>query len=581
MNKLYQKGKRYAHRWGFEDTDFVLTKDKKLKITGSRYPISGMVLPRFMDFVNDVLELQVNTEDILHENKEKIVPEPIINKDFLDGIKSSFDETVYSFDKITRLVHSHGQTTADEYMKVVYDNLDRVADMVFFCETEQSAKTIISLADQHGVCLIPYGGGTNVSCALAVPTTEKRMVVSLDMSRMNSIEWIDFENGLACVQAGITGIELESQLEQKGYLFGHEPDSIELSTLGGWISTNASGMKKNRYGNIEELVERVHCITPKGDLTLQCSAARQSIGSNPELLLFGSEGNFGLITKAVIRIRQLPEIAEYASVVFSDFHRGTAFMYDLQRSGNPPASVRLVDNLQFQFSQALKPAPSRMGRIKSQLQKFVLKKIKHFDLNAITAATIVYEGSKSEVREQKKRISRLIKRHGGLQGGSSNGRGGYLLTYLIAYIRDFLAQYHVLGETYETTVPWDKIHTVCEAVTTEAARKHAEFNLPGRAYVSSRITQIYPSGVCIYITHGFFAEGTENSADLFSQIEKHMRKIIMDNGGSLSHHHGIGKLRTSFLDRVHSENGVEMLQGAKKAIDPNNIFGIKNNIFSG
>lgn len=581
MSEMHTKGKRYAHRWGFEDTDFVLTENRELYITGSRYPISGKLLPNFMSFVDKVLGFKINTEDPLQENTEKHAPEPNINTAFFTAVKAFFDENMYSFDKTQRLTHSHGQTTADEYMKVCYENLDRVVDMVFFCENEQAAVKIISLAREYGVCLIPYGGGTNVSCALKVPQTETRMVVSLDMRRMRSIEWIDYENGLACVQAGITGIELESELEKKGYTFGHEPDSIELSTLGGWISTNASGMKKNRYGNIEHVIERIHYISPEGDLTIRCSSARQSIGSNAQLLLFGSEGNFGLITKALIRIRKLPELTEYASIVFSDFHRGTAFMHDLQRSGNLPASVRLVDNLQFQFSQALKPAPSRMGRIKSVIQKFVLTKIKRFDLGSMVAATIVYAGSKTEVQEQKKRVKKLMQRYGGLQGGASNGKGGYVLTYLIAYIRDFLAPYQVLGETYETTVPWDKIHTVCEAVAREAAKMHEEFNLPGNTYVSPRITQLYPSGVCIYFTHGFSTEGVEGSSgEIFSSIEKHMRTVIMDNGGSLSHHHGVGKLRASFADRVHSDNEIKLLHHVKQAIDPNNIFGVRNNIFS-
>lgn len=114
------------------------------------------------------------------------------------------------------------------------------------------------MANNHNVILIPYGGGTNVTQALYLrnghKSQEGRMIVSLDMSRMNKIVWIDKDNMIACVQAGIRGQDMERDLKLSGYLSGHEPDSSEFSTLGGWVSTRASGMKKNTYGNIEEIV---------------------------------------------------------------------------------------------------------------------------------------------------------------------------------------------------------------------------------------------------------------------------------------------------------------------------------------
>ena len=114
--------------------------------------------------------------------------------------------------------------------------------------------------------ILTFGGGTNVTNALKLPKAEKRMIVSVDTRRMNKIKSIDKENLLITVQAGITGKQLEEELHKKGYTVGHEPDSIELSTLGGWISTNAAGMKKNRYGNIEDIVQNVTMVTPNGSI---------------------------------------------------------------------------------------------------------------------------------------------------------------------------------------------------------------------------------------------------------------------------------------------------------------------------
>jgi alkyldihydroxyacetonephosphate synthase len=167
-----------------------------------------------------------------------------------------------------------------------------------------------------------------------------------------------------------------------------------------------------------------------------------------------------------------------------------------------------------------------------------------------------------------------------MAGGEGNGRRGYALTYAIAYIRDYLSDYHIIGETYETTVPWSKVTATLAAVDKAAKEKHAAYGLPGKAYVSPRITQLYHTGVCIYFTHGFSAKGVANPDKVFSEIDHSMRQTIMDAGGSISHHHGVGKLRKDFMDATISPTTAEVLKGVKQAHDPQNIFGIRNNIFA-
>jgi alkyldihydroxyacetonephosphate synthase len=155
-----------------------------------------------------------------------------------------------------------------------------------------------------------------------------------------------------------------------------------------------------------------------------------------------------------------------------------------------------------------------------------------------------------------------------------------MLTYAIAYIRDFMADYHVTGETYETTVPWDKIDDVIQAVDQMAREQHEAHGLPGKPYVSPRITQLYHTGVCIYFTHGFSTKGVDKPDQIFAKIEHSLRETILAHGGSLSHHHGIGKLRRDFMPDTLSEASIELLRQVKQAHDPQNIFGIRNNVFA-
>ncbi len=570
----------YDHKWGFVDTKMVIQKDRSVKVTGSRYDISGKEMPDLIPFVEEMLNIKINADDIKPELEDKPAPDPMINQAFCQALEQNFPASQYSTGKRERLIHSHGQTTADELYKVLYTRLERLADMVFYCESEEDAIKLVKLAQEHNVCLVPYGGGTSVSCALKLPANEKRMIVAINLSRLNKIEWIDKKNFRACVQAGITGTDLEALLAKEGFTSGHEPDSMELSTLGGWIATNASGMKRNRYGNIEDIVENVTMITPEGVVERITTMPRVSMGMEPQRLVFGSEGNLGLITKAIMKIHKLPEVTKYGSLVFKDFETGSKFLYDLTRGGVIPASVRLVDNIQFRFGAALKPRSSALGAMMNDLQKYMLKNVLGFNLHEVSVVTLVYEGSAEEVSYQRKQVMRLAKKHGGLSGGEGNGKRGYMLTYAIAYLRDFLADYYVIGETYETTVPWSSITDVCQAVAKKVVEKHREYNLPGRSYISPRITQLYHTGVCIYFTHGFYTKGVEHPDEALSQIEYSLRQTIMAAGGSISHHHGVGKIRKDFIPQMISPASIELLKKIKQANDPQNIFGIANNVFA-
>ncbi len=570
----------WGHKWGFKDTRFVVQPNGSVIVTGRRYAISGKEMPDVMPFAEEMLGIKIDPRDIKPERQDKPIPPPRVNAAFNQAVAAAFPPSRYTTDEGARLLHSHGQTTADEVYRVLYDRLDRVADLVFYPESEQEAAQLVRLAVEHNVVLVPYGGGTSVSCALQLPVNEARVIVVVDMRRMNKIEWIDRENQRACVQAGITGQDLEDALAKEGFTCGHEPDSIELSTLGGWIATNASGMKKNRYGNIEDIVENVTMITPKGVIEQAVASPRMSMGMQVQNLLFGSEGNLGLITRAIIRIHKQPEVKKYGSLVFADFKTGVDFLYELTRAGALPASIRLVDNIQFRFGQALKPRPTPSEAVIGQAQKMFLLNIKHFDPHKLCAATIVLEGSAEEVTYQEKIINRLAKKYGAIAGGATNGQRGYMLTYAIAYIRDFLADFSIIGETYETTVSWDKIHNVINAVTETAERKHHEYGLPGRPYVSPRITQMYHTGVCIYFTHGFSAKGVEHPDRVFAEIEHSLRETIIAHGGTISHHHGVGKIRKDFMSDTISPTTVELLKAIKQADDPDNIFGIRNNVFA-
>ena len=175
-------------------------------------------------------------------------------------------------------------------------------------------------------------------------------------------------------------------------------------------------------------------------------------------------------------------------------------------------------------------------------------------------------------------LKALAKKHGGILAGESTGRSGYLATMVIAYIRELIFTQNILGETMETAVPWSKINQVKGEAFKLINELHKENNLPGKPFFTSRISKIYHTGVCMYNTIAMSFEGIENPEDVFTRIEHKMRENFIKNGGSISHHHGVGKLRKDFMSDTISEGSIEMVKGVKKTQDPDNIFGVKNNI---
>jgi len=570
----------WGHRWGYKDSFFISKGEKNVSLSGNRYEICSKSLPGLIPFAEDVLGIKVLPSPQIKEIENKPISKQKINKPFLDELTSLFDEDRLSSSNKERLLHSHGQTTSDEVYKVLYSSLEAFTDLVFYIESEEEAKTLISLAKKHNVCLIPFGGGTSVSNALKIPKNENRMIVSVDTRRMNKIESVDEKNLLATVQSGILGVDLENKLQKMGYTAGHEPDSVEFSTLGGWISTNASGMKKHRYGNIEDIVQNITLITPKGTINQIKPLTRSSIGVKTQNMIFGSEGNFGIITKATIRIHKKPEASTFESILFHNWKDGVSFMKELSRSNLIPASSRLMDNSMVRFASALKEEKTGLKKTMDSLKNFFVFKVKGFDPKRCVVAVFKMEGSVQEVAYQKKNLKILAKKYNPIFAGSNQGKSGYNLTLAIAYIRDFFMDQNIIGETLESAVPWSDVIKVSEAVTKKLKELHKKHNLPGSFLFGSRLSKVYHSGACMYNTIAMSFKGIEHPEKVFGEIEHELRKTIIENGGSISHHHGVGKLRKDFIPDMISKGSVQLVKDLKNSQDPTNVFGVANNVFS-
>jgi len=287
-------------------------------------------------------------------------------------------------------------------------------------------------------------------------------------------------------------------------------------------------MKKNEYGNIEDIVQAITIVTPTGTFTRYNKCPRVSHGPELNHFILGHEGNLGVVTECVLRVREVPESQVYGSIIFPDFDNGVKFMREVGRSRIWPASIRLVDNLQFQFGQALKPAnDSKWTDVLDKIKKFYVLKIKGFDPESMCACIILFEGTKDKVDKQQKFIYQLAKEYHGMKAGPENGIRGYFLTFVIAYLRDFGSNHNFIAESFESSVPWDKLETLCYKVKERVHNSARNKGVKDFIFVSSRVTQVYETGCCVYVYFGFSCKGLENPLDVYEQVEHDAREEIL------------------------------------------------------
>uniref|UniRef100_A0A8C0IBH9 Alkylglycerone-phosphate synthase n=1 Tax=Bubo bubo TaxID=30461 RepID=A0A8C0IBH9_BUBBB len=534
---------------------FIFNKKGQAEFTGKRYRLGGMVLPTFKEWIEKTfgasLEHKTTSRASLNVND---VPPSIVNEEFLQDLRAT--KISYSQDAEDRVFRAHGKRTSFITNNICHEDVVK----------------IVELACKHNLCIIPFGGGTSVSSALECPEEEKRTIVSLDTSQMNRILWIDEKNLTACVEAGIVGQDLEKQLAESGFCTGHEPDSMEFSSLGGWVATRASGMKKNIYGNIEDLVIHIKMVTPRGIVEKNCQVPRMSTGPDIHHFIMGSEGTLGVVTEVTIKIRPLPEYQKYGSVVFPNFERGVACLREVAKQVKKSWMLASLKNTNFSTRRVL------MVQCFWQLitKGFLSLQFKGFDPNILCVATLLFEGDREKVLQHEKQVYDIATKFGGLAAGEDNGQRGYMLTFVIAYLRDLGLDYYVIGESFETSVPWDRVLDLCRNVKERIVRECKEKGVQFAPLSTCRVTQTYDAGACVYFYFAFNYRGISDPIHVYEQIERAAREEILANGGSLSHHHGVGKLRKRWMKESISDVGLGMLRSVKEYVDPNNIFGNKN-----
>jgi len=437
-------------------------------------------------------------------------------------------------------------------------------DLVAFPSNENEVVALLDWCAEAGVAAIPYGGGSSV-----VGGVEPRVgdgfagTLSLDLTRLDRVLEIDRASRAARIQAGALGPGLEDQLRPHGLTLRHFPQSFEFSTLGGWLATRSGGHYATLYTHIDDFVESLRVVTPTGI----CESRRlpgSGAGPSPDRLFLGSEGSLGVITEAWMRLQDRPVHRASASVRFpgeAGFANGSGAVRALSQSGLFPTNCRLLDPSEAQTSGA----------------------------GAGTEAVLVL-GFESADHAQESRLARaleLCRDHGGVvpepAAASGSGpaaeagapqregaAGAWRRAFLQApYVRDVLVSLSVIAETFETAITWDRFESFHADVMN--ATRDAVKRVCGTGSVACRFTHVYPDGPAPY--YSVLAPGRSGSElEQWGEIKAAASEAILAAGGTITHHHAVGRDHRAGYERQRPELFGRALHAAKRALDPAGIL---------
>jgi alkyldihydroxyacetonephosphate synthase len=492
------------------------------------------------------------------------VPAPALPAALAEALEQGITQGSVSTDPLDRVVHARGKSLRD-LVRHRRGELGRLPDVVVRPADEGEVTAVMRAALESDAVLIPFGGGTSISGSLEAPAEERRPVVSLDLSRLRGVLAIDAASGLARVEAGAFGPDLERQLNAQGWTFGHFPDSFTHSTLGGWIATRSSGMQSDRYGDIADLTRAVRVVTPAGLLVTR-PVPSSSTGPSVREMVLGSEGRLGVITEATVQIKRVPARRVILGYLFPTWADGLAAMQDIAASEAAPSVTRVSDANETAFSFATRKAPTVLDRLKSTALTTYLTRRRDFDLGAMCLSFIGYEGSERHVAAERKAVGRLVAKHGGLCIGASPGELYDQKKFDTPYIRDFLLDRGTLADVSETSAPWSRLAAVYDAVLGSA---HGAFDKLGvRGYIMCHLSHSYHAGACLYFTFAFTPTG--DGLAQYDVVKGAIQQAFIDAGATLSHHHAVGTEHAQWLEADISAPGVAMLRALFDGVDPGN-----------
>lgn len=392
---------------------------------------------------------------------------------------------------------------------------------------------LLKLASQLQIPVTPFGEGSG-TLGGSIPL---KGGISFDLKLMNRVINIDEESLMATVQCGLNGALYEESLNRAGYTGGHFPQSLHCSSVGGWLACRAAGQFSTRYGKIEDIVVSLEAVLADGTVIRGKSVPRTATGPRLDHLFLGSEGTFGVMTEATLRIWPRPEKRILASYTFTDLTSALECIRLVMRSGARPAVVRLYD-------------AQETGNHFPELG----------DQNC--ALILLIEGSEKIVSAEAAILEELALAAGGLESGPEHAEHWLEKRFNIS-VASMLFQKGAVLDTIEVSTNWHNAHS------TYLAMQKALMAVEGTMLATGHYSHVYPDGAALYMTTVGFPGS--DKLGFYKRIWQAAMEACLVEGAAISHHHGIGLHRGLWMKEEHGA-GLEILRRVKKALDPDEIM---------
>jgi alkyldihydroxyacetonephosphate synthase len=472
-------------------------------------------------------------------------------------------------DDLERAFHARGKSYHDLlYLRA--GKLDVAPDAVVYPRSADEVLEIVKLCAEHDIALVPYGGGSSVVGGVnAIARSPGGAVLTLDTTLLARVLEIDRISMTARIEAGIYGPALEEALQAHGVTLGHYPQSFEYSTLGGWIAARSAGQQSNRYGKAEEWLVSARLATPRGFWTTEATPATAA-GPNLNQIVAGSEGTLGVICEATVKLHEIPAHKDYRGYLFPSFGAGIEAARRINHAEIPVAMVRLSDAAETHFFQAFSSSATR--GLKARLERALLDAT-GFTPDTACLMLVGHEGEEDTVTWARRQSEEICKRLGALGLGTGPGERWYHGRFGSPYSRDPLLDRGVGIDTLETSTRWSNIATLHEKVVS-AIQVAMQDNMPvpdARGIVMAHVSHSYIDGASLYFTF-VFPRQLDREITQWLAIKRAASEAIARNGGTISHHHGVGTDHVPWLAEEKGEIGMSLLAATKREMDPKGVL---------
>jgi alkyldihydroxyacetonephosphate synthase len=488
------------------------------------------------------------------------LPEPALAEGARRALEGALADGSLSDDREARILHAAGRGYPDLVRLRSGDALS-APDAVAVPASAAEVRAVLEACSRERVAVVPFGGGTSVVGGVEPVRDGFAGVISLDLARLDRLLDVDTTSLTATLEGGLFGPEAERRLGEHGLTLGHFPQSFEYSTVGGWVATRSAGQASTGYGRIDELVEGVKLLAPAGELATRALPA-SAAGPDLREVIVGSEGVLGVISEATLRVRPHPELGRYEGWSLRSFEEGVEALRVMEQAGASPDVARLSDEEETRLSLALASSGSRTER----LGRAYLRLRGH---DGGCLAILGFEGDPEEVERRRVRAAALMRAGGALGLGTRPGRAWLRGRYAGPYLRDELLDRGVMVETLETAATWSELPLVYAAVARALRDSLTERGTP--PLVMCHVSHLYRSGASLYFTFLARQEADDPLAQ-WRAAKTAASDAIVASGGTITHHHAVGRDHRPWLRAEVGDLGLELLRAAKERLDPAGIM---------